>query len=417
MTRFCFFSLFSSLLFLESIASADWPEFRGPTRDGMAAMKNPPVEWSAEKNIAWETDLPGQGWSSPTVFRGKIYLTAAVPVKDAEQDYTLELLILDAATGKTLKRTEKFRQAGAKSPKIHRKNSHASPTPILDGEQVFVHFGHQGTACLDLQGKIVWRHREFQYRPVHGNGGSPILYEDRLIFSCDGSKEPFIAAVDRQTGKTLWKTPRSVDASRKFSFSTPQLIRIDGRPQIVTPASDGVFAYNPADGREIWRVRYDGYSLIPRPVYGGPADLLYVCTGYNTPSLLAIRPEGQGDLTDTRVRWTVKKSVPHTPSLLLIDQEIYMVSDGGIASCLDAASGEVLWKERLRGKFSASPLCAAGKLYFLNESGETTVVEAGRTFKKLAVNKLGERTLASFGVDQEAFLIRTEKRLYRVERK
>ncbi len=279
---------------------------------------------------------------------------------------------------------------------------------------MFVHFGHEGTARLDLSGKVVWRKR-MEYNPVHGNGGAPVAVGQALIFSCDGANDPFVVALDRNTGAVLWKTQRSVDATKKFSFTTPLVIEVNGQTQVISPASDIVCALDPRNGSEIWRVRYDGYSVIPRPVYGH--GLVYICTGYNTPKLLAIRPDGRGDVTDTHVEWTMKRGAPHTPSLLLVGDELYMVSDRGVASCVDAKTGKPHWQERLGGGFSASPLYADGKIYFQSEQGEGTVIAPGTTFRRIATNDLGERTLASYAVGDSALFIRSAQALYRIENK
>ena len=197
--------------------------------------------------------------------------------------------------------------------------------------RIYVHFGHQGTACLDLSGKVLWTDDLHAYEPVHGNGGSPILVNDLLIFSCDGGDQAFVAALEASTGKVRWKTDRSVEADRRFSFSTPLLITVNGRKQLISPSSGAVYAYDPETGKEIWRVRYDGYSVISRPIYGH--GLVFISTGYNAPSLLAIRPDGRGDITDTHIAWSINHAAPHAPCPLLVGEEIYMVSDNGIASC------------------------------------------------------------------------------------
>jgi outer membrane protein assembly factor BamB len=395
---------------------ADWTEFRGPTGQGLAAEKGLPVEWSSTKNVAWKTALPGSGWSSPIVLQGRVYLTAAVPINGGGPgDLSLRALCLDAADGKTLWDREVFRQDGSRSPRIHGKNSHASPTPLTDGKHLYVHFGHQGTACLDLEGKIVWTNRTLTYKPVHGAGGSPILVDDLLVFSCDGGDRRFVVALDKGTGKVRWKTDRQAEAPKKFSFSTPLLIEVQGQKQIVSPGSNGVCAYEAAAGKEIWRVRYDGYSVIPRPVCGH--GLVFLSSGYDSPTLLAIRPEGSGDLTEKNVVWTLKKGAPHTPSPLLVGDELYMVSDRGIATCVDARTGKEHWQKRLGGNFSASPLHADGKIYLQSEEGTTTVIAAGPTFQQLARNVLGERSLASFAAADGALFIRTDKHLYRIQAK
>ena len=369
-----------------------------------------PTIWSPDKNVAWKQEIPGKGWSSPVVAGGRVYLTTAVPGDGGDQ--SLRTLCLDAAKGNIAWNKEIFHQDGANSPSIHSKNSHASPTPLVRDGKLFVHFGHQGTACLDLDGRILWRNATLRYAPVHGNGGSPILVENLLVFSCDGGDQAFVVALSTEDGSVRWKTPRTVEASKKFSFSTPLLIDAGGRRQIISPGSNEVCAYDPADGKEIWRVRYNGYSVIPRPVYGH--GLVFICTGYERPSLLAIRADGKGDVTDTHIVWKTSKAVPHTPSLLLAGKELYMVSDSGVASCLDARTGAVHWQQRLGGNYSASPLLAGNKIYFQSEQGTAMVVQAGKQFKLLAKNALDERTLATPAAANGALFIRTENHLYRI---
>lgn len=390
--------------------AGDWPEFRGPTGQGIVLTGTLPTTWSKNKNVAWKKQIPGKGWSSPVVAGGRVFLTTAVPGDNGDQ--SLRALCLDAARGDILWQKEVFQQKNEQAPVIHSKNSHASPTPLVHGGKLFVHFGHQGIACLDLDGKILWRNTTNRYSPVHGNGGSPIVVDDLLVFSCDGGDNAFVAALNVADGKTRWKTPRTVPAAKKFSFSTPLLIEVNGRKQIISPGSNAVCAYDPADGKEIWRVRYDGYSVVPRPVYGH--GLLFISTGYDRPILLAIRADGKGDVTDTHVVWKTNKAVPQSPSPLLVGDELYTVSDGGVAGCFDARTGEVHWRERLGGNYSASPLLADGKLYFQSEQGTGVVVQAGKAFKLVAKNSLDEPSLASPAAADGALFIRTETRLYRI---
>jgi outer membrane protein assembly factor BamB len=407
-------TLLAALILAGTVRGEDWTEFRGPTGQGLVRDGGLPLEWGPVKNVVWKQAIPGSGWSSPVVHRGRVYLTTSVPVPDSPPaDRGLQALCLDAATGEVLWRTEIFRQVGATAPKVHTKNSHASPTPLTDGERLYVHFGHQGTAALDLDGKILWQNRDLRYTPVHGNGGSPILVGELLVFSGDGSDQQFIVALDRKTGKVRWKTERKTEAVKKFSFSTPLLITVNGREQIISPGSDVVCALDPQTGAEIWRVRYDGYSVIPRPVYGH--GLVFICTGYERPHLLAIRPDGQGDVTASQITWTSLRAVPHTASLLLVSEELYMVSDLGVATCLDAKTGNVHWQQRLGGNYSASPVHAAGRIYFQSEEGTGTVVKAGRKFEILARNPMSERTLASYAAVDGALFLRTEEHLYRFE--
>jgi outer membrane protein assembly factor BamB len=368
------------------------------------------VEWSATKNVAWKQSIPGEGWSSPILFNGRIYLTAAVP-NAGGSDQSLRALCLEAKTGTISWNVEAF---AAPITKSHRKNSQASATPLIDGNRLYVHFGHLGTACLDLDGKVIWRNSTLKYSPVHGNGGSPIVTDDALIFSCDGASDPFVVALDKTTGNVLWKVNRVTDSQRTFSFSTPLLITVNGTKQVISAGSGVVCAYDPRDGKEIWHVRYgDGYSVVPRPVFGH--GLVYACTGFDHPSVMAIRPDGKGDVTESHVVWTVTRGAPNTPSPLLVGDELFTVSDSGIATCLDAKTGRQHWQERTGGDCSASPVCADGKIYIQTEQGVGVVLKADKTFQKLASNALEERTLASVAVGDGALFIRTEKNLYRIQ--
>ena len=388
-----------------------WLQFRGTIGDGVTQVVDLPTNWSATENIAWRCELPGEGWSSPVVQDDRIYLTTAIELDSGERE--LALLVVDAKSGKQLSRTKIFTQPAA-SPKIHGKNSHASPTPILAGDRLYLHFGHQGTACVKLSGDIVWSNDKLSYPPVHGNGGSPALVGKALIFSQDGSEQGKVVALNADTGAPLWETARDVDASKKFSFCTPLVLESAGKSQVILPGSNVVQALDAATGKEIWRVRYDGYSVIPRPIVA--AGLIMICTGYNKPSLIAIKPDGQGDVTDSHIAWQMQTNVPHTPSLSTLDGLLFMVSDNGIASCLDGKTGQEIWKERIGGNFSASPLLSGDKLYLLSEEGDTTIVRASRKFEKLAKNSLGDRTLASMAVVDNDLLIRSKSALWRVRK-
>ena len=391
--------------------AANWPEFRGPTGQGHSTARKLPIEWNATNHVEWKTAIEGEGWSSPVLKAGKLYLTSAV-LEDGKE--TLRALSLDAKSGKILWNMVVF--TPDRSPGIHQKNGHASPTPIIDGNRLYVHFGHQGTACLDLKGTVLWRNTALPYKPVHGNGGSPILVDDLLIFSGEGDKDPFVVALDKATGTIRWKTARVTTAMKKFSFSTPLLITVAGQKQVISPGSGAVCAYDPKDGRELWRVRYgEGYSVIPRPVFGH--GLIFIGTGYDRPVIYAIKVDGAvGDVTDTHVAWTLQKGAPNTPSLLLVGDELYALSDAGIASCLDARTGKVHWQERIGGDCSASPIYADGRIYLQNETGTGVVLQPGKEFKKLSENPLNERTLASYAVDDGAFYIRSAEHLFKIRK-
>lgn len=395
-----------------AIHAEDWPEFRGPTGQGHARDAKIPLEWSAKQNVAWKKPIDGLGWSSPVVVSGRIYLTTAVP--DAKSgELSLRALCLESKDGTNAWDVEVLRQPKG-SPKPHSKNSYASPTPIVADGKVYVHFGHMGTACLDLPGKTLWKQTDLKYSPVHGNGGSPILAEDRLIFICDGGDKQFAAALDKTSGKVLWKTPRQFKAPKPFAFCTPLLIEVAGKKQVIAPGANAVVAYDPADGKEIWRCDTQGYSTIPRPVFGH--GLVFISSGYDPPStLMAIRPDGTGDVTKTHVEWQTKKGAPLTPSPLLVGDELYVIADNGTASCFDAKTGKIHWSERVGGGYSSSPLHVGDRIYFQSEDGKMTAIRASTKYEVLGRGDLAEKTLASFAVADDALYARTEKHLYRIE--
>ena len=396
-------------------AHADWPEFRGPSGDGTAHQARLPTEWSRQQNIAWRAELPGEGWSSPVVVGNKIYLTAAVPQTPAEpaSGFDLVLLIVDGDSGRRLRQVTLFRK-GPDGPRIHQKNSQASATPVFDGQRLYVHFGHHGTACTTLDGEVIWKNDSLEYRPVHGNGGSPVVVAGKVIFARDGAETSEITALDASTGELAWQTPRDVETRKTFSFSTPLVLKEGKRTQVIVPGSNVVQSVAPETGEELWRVTYQGYSVVPRPIYH--AGLVFVSTGFNRATLLAIDPSGRGDVTQTHVRWRADSAIPKTPSLVGFDDKIAMVSDQGIASCYEAETGKRQWIERIGGNFSASPLLAGNRLYLVSEDGACTVLDVSGSPSELAVNNLGEQTLASPAVIDDDLLIRTAAALYRIGR-
>jgi outer membrane protein assembly factor BamB len=349
--------------------------------------------------------VPGRGWSSPVVAGARVWLTSATKVG---KDTSLRLMAFDLDTGRAALDVEVFKMRG--TDLLNPKNSHASPTPIVDGDRVYVHFGTQGTAAVSTSGEPIWKAKLY-YESQHGNGGSPELVGDLLVVNCDGFDEAFVAAIDVRTGKTRWKTPRPEPHSQ--AYSTPLAIEVAGRRQIVSVGAFNTIAYDPQNGREIWRVHYDeGFSNVPRPVFG--QGLVFVSTGFNQPSLLAVRPDGRGDVTRTHVAWRLSRGAPLTPSPLLDGETLYVVSDNGIASALDARTGAVRWQQRLGNSFSASPVLADGRVYFLDEDGRTTVLKAGGGGEPLATNVLDGPTLASMAVVSNSFLIRSATHLYRI---
>ena len=386
----------------------DWPQFRGPTGQGHSTETGLPIEWSESRNIVWKTPVPGRGWSSPVVADGRIWLTTATKDKGT----SLRALAYDVENGRELINVEVFHLRSA--DRTNPKNSHASPTPIVEGDRVYVHFGAQGTAALSTSGEIIWKTR-LPYESQHGNGGSPTLYGDLLIVSCDGSDDAFVAALDKRTGKTRWRASRRQPFDQ--AYSTPLVIRVGERDEIVSVGAYRAAAYDPQTGKEIWRVSYaDGFSNVPRPVYGH--GLVYIATGFQQPSLLAVRADGTGDVTKTHIAWTLRRAAPLTPSPLLVGDDLYVVNDGGIATCLDAKSGAPRWIQRLGGgDYSASPVLADARIYFLSESGVATVIAPGKEFRRLATNTLDGDTLASMAISARSIFIRTDSHLYRIAEK
>ena len=385
-------------------SSQDWPQFRGPDGQGHSAETSLVSTFSETKNVLWKTPVPGLGWSSPVVTGGKVWLTAAT----GERDVSLRLLGFDAETGRETVNVEVFR---VRSPRdINPKNSWASPTPLVDGDRIYVHFGADGTAALNTAGEVVWK-KHFPYQSQHGAGGSPVVYGDLLIFSCDGSDTAFVVALDKQTGKVRWRTSRRAPYDQ--AYTTPLVIRVADRDQLVSIGAFRATAYEPLTGKEIWRVSYgDGFSNVPRPVFGH--GLVYIATGFQQPSLIAVRPEGTGDVSKTHIAWTLARGAPLTPSPLLVGDELFVVNDGGILSCLDAESGTVRWQQRLGGTYSASPVLADGRIFFQSEQGVVSVLVPGKEFRLLTRNTLDGSMLATLAVSGGSFFIRTDSHLYRI---
>lgn len=395
-----------AVLFTASLdAQSSWPQFRGPTGQGHSNARDVPLEWSETKNVAWKTRVPGLGWSSPVISGNRVWLTTAT----GDRDVSLRALAYDIVSGNEVLNVEVFRIRNPRD--INPKNSWASPTPVVDGEQVFVHFGADGTAALSHDGKILWT-AKFPYQSQHGAGGSPIVYGDLLILSGDGPDTAFVVAIDKRTGKVKWKTNRRYPHDQ--AYTTPLVIRVGDRDQVISIGAFRVGAYDPLTGKEIWRASYgDGFSNVPRPVFGH--GLVYVATGFQQPSLIAVRPDGTGDVTRTHIAWELGRGAPYTPSPILIGDELLVVNDGGILSSVDAKSGNVIWQQRLNGTFSASPIFVDGRVYFSSEQGVTTVLIPGREFRRAATNQLDGAILASIAVADGAFFIRTDTHLYRIQ--
>lgn len=411
-----------------SSPAEDWPRFRGPTGQGISADPNPPVRWSATENVAWKTPVPGTGWSSPIVWGDRVFLTYA-----SEDGASCHVIGFNRADGKVLWDVEVFKQ---KPTRKEGKNSYATPTPVTDGQRVYASFAG-GAAAVSLDGKVAWTNQEFPFYSRHGLGVSPILHNDSLILPHDGSNpvppgegkpspeeyvgwqtpwdKAFVLALDKNTGKVKWKSMRGL--MTRISHVTPQVIEAGGRKQLISPAGDYVMALDPDTGERLWWVGTKGETPVPSVVYGG--GLLYTVSGWPDQTIRAIRPGGpgeSGDLTATHIVWEDNKAVPTQPSFLYVDQPeplLFAVKENtGIAYCREPKTGKVIWQKRLEGEYSASPVLAAGKVYFVNEAGKATVIEAAREFKLVAENQLEERTQASPAFSAGQVFIRTDKHLF-----
>ncbi len=324
---------------------------------------------------------------------------------------------LDADTGEILRTIGLFENHNP--PPIHSNNSYASPTPVSDGERVYCHFGSLGTACIDIKsGNVLWK-KEFVVEEITGGATSPVLGKNLVYLACDGSDDQYIVALDKATGEVKWKRKRppieAVDTSHRRSFSTPLLIEFNGDQQLISPAAQWVISYHPETGEELWRAKIGtGHAVVPRAVYCD--GVVYVCTGYNKPNLVAVRVDGKGDVTQSHVLWRCIKQVPEISSPIIVGSEIYFVTVAGVLSCVDIQSGDLLWQQRIPGSYASSPVSSDGRIYFTSKEGVTTVLKAGKKFDEIAKNELFGETYASFGVYQDSFLIRTDPVLYRIKK-
>jgi len=390
-----------------------WPQFRGGDRDNKAASSlDPPTQWSETENIRWKLPLELRGWSSPAVWGNTAIVTEATPDGTA-----MFALSIDIEHGKINWRKQIFENSEVEE--AHIMNSYASPSAVTDGNHAWVHFGSYGTACLSLEtGEVIWQRRDLPCAHHRGPGSSPLLDDHgRLFIHYDGFDVQYIVALSAQTGETIWKRDRDIEygtdnGDQMKAYSTPAIIRVGNQDQLISPTSKATIAYRPDNGQEIWRVLYDEFSATAQPLYDGKH--VYVSTGFGKAHLLAIDPTGQGDVTDTHVLWDAAKGIGSKPTPLLIDGLIYNVHDAGVASCIDAETGEALWTERFGGLFSGSPLAAGPYIYWFDHDGTCYVTRQGREFELVAKNRLDDGCMATPVPLADSLLVRTRSALYRI---
>jgi len=397
------------------LVALQWPQFRGPEGNGVAAGGGLPLEWSESRNVRWKTAIHGRAWSSPVILGSQVWVSTATP--DGRR---LSAVALDKRSGRIVHDLTLF---DVPNPQYaHPFNSYASPTPVIENGRVYVTFGSPGTAAIDTAtGKVLWTRRDLECNHFRGAGSSPILFRDLLLMHFDGSDVQYVVALDKRTGRTVWKTPRSIDfqdltregkpqADGDFrkAFATPQIVVADGRPVLISLGSKAAYGYDPMTGRELWRIEERAqFSASTRPVAGN--GLVFFPTGFNTGQIFAVRP-ATGEIV-----WKSARGAPNKPSLLLVGDLLFMVNDGGIATCLDARTGAEVWHARLPDNYSASPVAAGGRVYFFSEDGTATVIDAAREFRVLARNTLDEGFMASPAIDGRALFLRTRTHLYRIE--
>ncbi|HWD19058.1 MAG TPA: PQQ-binding-like beta-propeller repeat protein [Verrucomicrobiae bacterium] len=409
--------------------AADWPDFRGPWADGRASAQGDtnriglPLHWSETENVTWKTPIHDKGWSTPVVLRGQIWLTTATA-----DGHDFFAIAVDQATGKILC-DKKIFHCAKPEPLGNDMNGYASPSPVIEPGRVYVHFGSYGTACLDTTNfNVLWQRDDLPCRHYRGPGSSPIIYRNLLILTMDGIDVQYVTALDKFTGKTVWKTDRTTawndlgsdgqpmgGGDYRKSFSTPLVIDTTNGAQMLTAGSKAIYGYDPATGRELWKVRHEGYSPASRPLYDH--GLAYIATGNGKGETLALRVDGRGDVTDSAVVWRVSRASPRMPSAVLADGMLFMVTDAGIGSCVDAATGNEFWRERIGGEYAASALYGDGHIYVFNQQGKATVLNASRAFDPMATNQLAAGFMASPAVSGRALYLRTKTDLYRIEEK
>lgn len=415
------------LLGMCSLAAAEdenWNQFRGPRGDGTSKATKLPVTFGeGSPEIVWKTPIPGRAWSSPVVWGKQIWVTNSPEVHNlaegqAKLDKPLKLsaVCIDLDSGKVVHDILLFEVD--KPQFTHATNGYGSPTPYIEEGRVYVHFGAYGTACLDTKtGKKLWERTDLPCNHFRGPGSSVAVYGDLLYLTMDGYDVQYIVALNKLTGETVWKKDRNVDfgttdGDAKKAYSTPLMIKVDGREMLISPFASATIAYNPKTGDPLWTVRHGGMNAAGRPLFGN--GLVYISSADGPSPLVAVSPVGTGDISD-KIAWKSNKAIPKRPSQILVGDLMFMINDGGVASCMDAKTGDVIWSKRLPGEYWASPILANGLIYCFSQKGEIPVFKAARELEIVAENKLDDGFIASPAVAGESLILRSKTHLYRIQ--
>ena len=420
--KLCMFLVVVVMMLSCETASAsengNWPDWRGPTGQGLSDATDLPMKWSETKNIMWKTPIHDLGYSTPVVWGDQIWLTTAT-----KKGKTLFAVCIDLNSGKVIHDIEVFHPE--KPQRIHTKNSYATPSALVEEGFAYVHYGTHGTACLNTEtGKVVWRRSDLNCNHLQGPVSSPILYEDLLIIPLEGIDVQFVVALNKKTGQPVWRYDRPRELYEGIeplyllkSYHTPVIVEVSGTPQLINNGAMLVTGHEPRTGNELWRVLYRDDNPVSRIVSGN--GLLFINSGGSPGKshLLAVREGGAGDITQSHVVWKMTEGVSSESSPVLIQDLLYMITDLGVLRCLEAKTGETVWSQRLEGRFGASLLYADNRIYISSKEGKTTVIKPGRTFQVLAVNQLDAFLGASPAVAGKSLLLRSKTHLYRIQSK
>jgi outer membrane protein assembly factor BamB len=428
--------IFASLLPCLPLPAADsWPDYRGPNQDGHAGNPGLPLEWSESKNVKWKTEIPNLGLSSPVVMDNQVWLTTAT-----EDGHDFYVLCVDATTGKMIANEKVFHSDSPQSMgNGAADNSYATPSAVLEPGRVYVHYGHFGTACLDTTTrKVLWKREDLKCWHYRGASSSPVLFENLIILTFDGADLQYVVALNKATGETVWKTDRTAiwndehidkqmvkDGDWRKAHATPSIIMVEGKPVLCSVGAKAAYGYDPRTGKELWRLDHPAYSAAARPVYQDGRFI--IVTGFSQGAeIMSVRAGGSGVINDTHVEWRLDKPFPKYSSPIVVNDLVYFAMDDSFVVCLEAKTGQEVWRGRLNGKFRACPIYADGKLFFFSLEGETNVIEPGREFKVVATNRLADNAplddprrgpgfMASPAVIGKAMILRTRHHLYRIE--